>query len=194
MPNFVAVSIVNAKINLMKNYLFPLAIIATLFLSAFTTYQATQWEIGDGYSIKFYGDNPKEGIFNDFSGDIVFDVDNLAASSFKVVIDAASINTGNGMKNKHAKSDKWFQVVTYPEITFTSTSISKTETGYETVGILDMVGVQKEITLPFTFENNTFAGSMVLNRTDFNLGPTTGMAGKNASRALTVEISVPVTK
>jgi len=36
----------------------------------------------------------------------------------------ASINTGNGMKNTHAKSEKWVDAEKYPTITFNSGSIS----------------------------------------------------------------------
>ncbi len=176
----------------MKKLAYPFAIFTILMFSAFTALQTSKWKIAEGYSIKFSSKDPS-GVFKNFKGDIIFDEKNLNASKFDVVIDANSISTGNGMKNKHAKSDKWFDVKTYPEIRFSSTGISKTSSGYSVTGILDMRGVKKEISFPFTFVNNTFSGSFTINRLDYNIGTTKGMAGK-AARELLVEISVPVTK
>ena len=97
------------------------------------------------------------------------------------------------MKNKKAKGEKFFDVEKYPEIKFVSNKFSKTATGYEVTGTLDMHGVKKEVTIPFTFVNNTFTGSFVVNRLDYNVGPEKGMAG-HAGKELTIDISVPVTK
>ena len=58
---------------------------------------------------------------------------------------------------------------------------------------LDLHGVKKEVTIPFTFKNNTFNGSFSVSRFDYNVGPTTGMAGKVGEK-MTLEISVPVSK
>lgn len=176
----------------MKISIYSTAILTILFLSGFTALQTTKWKITEGYSIKFSSKDPS-GVFKDFKGDIIFDEKNLDASKFNVVIDVNSISTGNGMKNKHAKSDKWFDVKQYPEIRFTSSKISKTSAGYSVTGMLDMRGVQKEISFPFTFTNNTFSGSFKIKRLDYNIGTTKGMAGK-AAQELLVEISVPVTK
>lgn len=55
-------------------------------------------------------------------------------------IDVASINTGNGMKNSHAKGATWFDVEKYPTINFVSSAISKSATGYEAKGTLEMHG------------------------------------------------------
>ena len=57
----------------------------------------------------------------------------------------------NGMKNTHAKNAYWPDAEKYPEIKFTSSSVTSNSDGFEAKGILDMHGVQKEITLPFTF-------------------------------------------
>jgi polyisoprenoid-binding protein YceI len=176
----------------MKKILFPIAIVATMAFSAFTTYDAINWKISPSYSIKFTSKNPS-GIFTSFKGDILFDESNLDASKFDVTIDAASISTGNGMKNSHAKSDKWFDAAKYPTIKYTSSKITKTATGYEVIGTLDLHGIQKQITIPFTFTNNTFVGSFDINRLDFKVGTNEGM-NANASTTLKVDVSVPVTK
>ncbi len=176
----------------MKNLKSIAAAFVILVASAFTTANSINWKIADGYSIKFTSKDPS-GVFTKFRGDIVFDEHNLSASKFDVAVDVSSINTGNGMKNKKAKGETFFDVERYPEIKFTSNKFSKAVAGYEVKGILDMHGVKKEITIPFTFINNTFAGSFVVNRLDYNVGPEKGMAG-HAAKELKIEISVPVTK
>ena len=165
---------------------------AIVFLSAFTVNNSMSWQIADGYSIKFAGTDA-EGIFKTMSGDIHFDENNLDASKFSTSIDVASINTGNGMKNKHAKSKKWFDAENYPAITFNSSKFSKTDAGYEVTGTLEIHGTQKEISIPFTFTDNTFQGEFSVNRLDFGVGTMKGMS-KKVSNEIKLEISVPVTK
>jgi polyisoprenoid-binding protein YceI len=168
------------------------AFIILVACTAFTAANSNNWKVTEGYSIKFTSKDPS-GVFTKFKGDIAFDENNLNASKFDVAVDASSINTGNGMKNKKAKGEKFFDVENYPEIKFVSNKFSKTATGYEVRGTLDMHGVKKEVTIPFTFVNNTFTGSFVVNRLDYNIGPEKGMAG-HAGKELTIDISVPVTK
>ncbi|MEM6261758.1 MAG: YceI family protein [Bacteroidota bacterium] len=176
----------------MKTATFLAVILAGLMLSSFTLYNSIKWEIADGYSIKFTSKNP-EGIFSDFSGDVHFDPSDLGSSKFDLTIEVSSINTGNGMKNKHAVSPKWFDAEQFPEIRFVSKSFAQTESGYAVTGDMAIHGVTKEMTIPFTFENNTFVSNFEVNRTDFNIGGTKGMSAK-AATVLTLDVSVPVTK
>src|SRR5579862_9969886 len=137
----------------MKKFIYPFAALVLMAASAFTVFKAQDWKINDDYAIKFDGGDPS-GEFKGLKGTISFDPKDLASSKFDATIDVATINTGNGMKNTHAKSEKWFDADKYPTIRFTSTSITQTATGYAAVGTLDMHGVQKPVTIPFTFENN----------------------------------------
>ncbi|MDH4089232.1 MAG: YceI family protein [Cyclobacteriaceae bacterium] len=170
------------------NYLLTVAVL--IFVSAFTFIQSQDWKVAEGYSIKFDGGDPS-GEFSELKGTIKFDEKNLADAKFDMTLDVASINTGNGMKNTHAKSEKWFDAEKYPTIAFTSSAITKTSTGFEAKGTLEMHGVKKEVIIPFTFDNNTFAGNIEVNRFDFGLDD-----GKHPKMGtiLKVSITVPVTK
>jgi polyisoprenoid-binding protein YceI len=174
----------------MKKHTYLVAAIAIVIASAFTFIQSLDWKIADGYSIKFDGGDPS-GEFTGLKGTIQFDEKNLAASKFEVTIDAASINTGNGMKNTHAKSANWFDVEKHPTIAFTSSAITKTSAGFEAKGTLDMHGVKKEFTIPFTFANNTFTANFEINRLDFGIDD-----GKHPKMVpnMKMSITVPVTK
>lgn len=161
--------------------------------SAFTFIAVQNWQIADGYSIAFSSDDAS-GIFKGFKGTVAFDDQNPATSKFDVTIDVATINTGNGLQNKHAKSDEWFDVLKYPQIKFTSEKIVKAGNGYQVTGTLEIHGVKKSTTIPFTFKKTatggTFAGTFTLNRNDFKLGKPGGDVGE----LIKLDISVPVTK
>ena len=174
----------------MKKAMYPVAALAIIIASAFTVIKSQDWKIADNYSVKFEGGDPS-GEFRGLKGTISFDPNDLASSKFDAAIDVATINTGNGMKNTHAKSDKWFDAEKYPTIRFTSAAITKTSAGYEAKGILDMHGVQKEITIPFTFDNNIFKGSIQVSRLDYNINTAEPNHG---AATFKVDITVPVVK
>lgn len=174
----------------MKKLIYPFVALTLIAASAFTFVKSIEWKIADNYSVKFDGGDPS-GEFKGLKGTISFDPNNLGSSKFSTSIDVASINTGNGMKNTHAKSEKWFDAEKYPTINFTSSAISKTATGYQAVGTLDMHGVQKEITIPFTFTNNTFASTFEVNRLDYNINTA---EPEHGSAKFKVSVSVPVTQ
>src|SRR5665647_1497344 len=175
---------------IMKTIIYPIAAILIFFASAFTFIHSQDWKIADSASVKFDGGDPS-GEFSGLKGIVQFDDKDLANSKFDATIDVASINTGNGMKNTHAKSEKWFDAAKYPTIRFTSSSIAKSASGYEAKGILDMHGVQKEIVLPFNFADNIFTGNLEVNRLDYNINTAEPAHG---SATFKVSISVPVTK
>ena len=177
----------------MKKIMIPLAAVLILAGSAFTFITAQNWQIADGYNIAFSSDDAG-GVFKGFKGSIAFDEQNPATARFDVTIDVASINTGNGLQNKHAKSDEWFDAAKYPVIHFTSQKFTKTPAGYQVTGDLELHGVKKSITIPFTFKRSAaggvFAGTFMVNRSDFKLGK----PGGDVAEQVKLDISVPVNK
>lgn len=176
----------------MANYKFIGLVASILFLSAFTLSGPMSWNISENHSIKF-STKKADGDFKDFTGDIQFDKDNLQNSKFDVQVDVNSIRTGNFLKNKHAKGKNWFNSKEYPTIKFTSKSFAATATGYEVTGTLDLRGIQKDITIPFTFSNNTFKGNFTVDRSEFKVGKTTGMS-KSVGNEIKIDLIVPVSK
>ena len=177
----------------MNKLFYPIAAVLMLAANAFTFLAAPGLQIADGYSIAFTNDEAS-GIFKDFKGTVVFDEQNPGAGKFDVLIDVASINTGNGLQNKHAKSDEWFDAAKYPQIHYVSRSIARAGSGYQVTGDLDMHGVKKTVSFPFTFkrtaQGGVFAGSFTINRSDFGIGK----PGGEVPEAVKLDISVPVTK
>lgn len=96
------------------------------------------------------------GQFTDFEGTIVADLDNLDASSVTFTINAASIDTKNADRDTHLRSADFFDVEKYPEITFTSSKITRSgDNTFAVTGTLTMHGVSKTVTLPVTFLGET---------------------------------------
>ncbi|MEO5891027.1 MAG: YceI family protein [Ferruginibacter sp.] len=166
-----------------------IAVLSTVF--AFTL--PTTWKIADKFNINF-ATTGVSGIFKTFTGNVVFDEQNPATSKFDISIDILSINTGNGMQNKHAKSAEWFDASRYPVIKFTSKKIVKTGVGYTAIGDLQLHGISREVSLPFTFKRGgnggTFEGAFNINRNDFKIGEPGGEVGE----VIKVNVSVPVVK
>ena len=74
--------------------------------------------------------------------------DDIEKSSINVVIDTNSVSTGFEALDTHLKSKDFLEVTTYPEITFQSTSISKTgDKSFDVTGDLTIHGVTKSVTL-----------------------------------------------
>lgn len=161
-----------------------------IFLSAFTILQAVRWNVSEDYSVKFSGS--VNGSFRGLIATIIFDEKNLAASKIIGSVDAGSINTGIGLRNKHAKSESGLNAEAFPRIRFESKSIVKTKNGYEATGLLTIRDVVKEISLPFTFERTggkaIFKGSFVIVPKDYQV------TKSGTPDSVTIDLVIPVSE
>ena len=115
-----------------------------------------------------------KGIFENF--DILFKVseDDPTKSKLSVTIDVSSINTDNEMRDENLMDDDYFNLISFPKISFQSDEIIKTDSSYIAIGVIDMMGLQNELSFDFIFkglgENNRqqkvaiFEGEFTLNR------------------------------
>lgn len=120
------------------------------------------------------------GHFADFAGTIDFNEEAPEQSSVSFTIQAASIDTNTADRDAHLRSEDFFFVDKYPEITFASSKISrKRDDDYDVRGTLTIRGVAKEISLPVTFLGHAtdpwgnarlgFEAETTINRKDFGL-------------------------
>jgi polyisoprenoid-binding protein YceI len=160
-------------------------------MSAYVFVSTTEWRISEGYQIRFEG-KYAHGAFGKMEGKMLFDPQHPGEAKFEVSVDVASIDTGIELKNKHAKSDKWFDAEKFPQIYFSSKSVSRTDTGFIVHGDLELKGIKKEIAIPFKFgqegDRHLFYGKFKVNRGDFGIGKVNG----GESDSTTIEVSVPV--
>lgn len=172
---------------------YPIVAAVLLAGSAFTFITAQSWKIADNFDVKFATTGDAAGIFKGLRGTIVFDGANLAASKIDVSVDAATANTGNGLMNTHLKSAEYLDVKKFPLIQFSSQKIVRSGQAYQVTGVLDLHGVKKPVTFPFTFvqtaTGGTFHATFAVNRIDFKVGKP-GDVDEN----INLDITVPVTK
>ncbi|MFD3550443.1 YceI family protein [Streptomyces sp. NPDC058655] len=88
------------------------------------------------------------GRFTDFAGRIEIAAGDVTASRVDAVIRAASIDTGNALRDAHLTSGDFLDVEAYPEITYRSTGVIPAGTDRWTVrGELSMHGVARPVDL-----------------------------------------------
>ncbi|MBQ0788687.1 MAG: YceI family protein [Oceanihabitans sp.] len=111
-----------------------------------------------------------KGTFKAMTGTLHIDPEDLNTSTINVCIAAKTVNTENEKRDTHLRSEDFFYVANNPTICFTSSTIKRAETGYTATGKLSMLGVTRDVSIPFTYKNKTFVGEFKINRTDYHLG------------------------
>jgi polyisoprenoid-binding protein YceI len=88
------------------------------------------------------------GEFSGVTGTVVYDPQNPANSKVETTIDARTIHTRDEQRDAHLKSADFFDVATYPTITFASTKVEKTgDDEWKVAGNLTIHGVTKQVVL-----------------------------------------------
>ena len=121
------------------------------------------------------------GSFNEFAGSGSFDAENPADSRLSLTIQAASIDTRNPDRDGHLRSNDFFAMDEYPEITFRSTSVEQTgDAEYRVTGDLTIKGITKPVTWDVTYSpiaakgfkgelRRGFSATTQINRKEFGL-------------------------
>ena len=114
------------------------------------------------------------GRFTEVSGTVEVG-ETLAETSVRAVASAASVSTNQADRDGHLRSADFFDVETYPELTFVSTSVSSDSM----IGDLTIEGVTRSVTFDLEFDGvqadpwgNTKAGftaTTAINRSDWGL-------------------------
>ena len=154
-----------------------------------------EWNISDNYQVRFSGSGA-DGTFRGLTGTIIFDPASPEGGRFEVALDARTIDTGNKVKDRHARGDSWFDVEQYPEIRFRSSRIEPSGDQYQMTGVLTLHGVEKQITFPFTFSrqgnSGVFNGTFTVDRKEFGIkGP---FFAFTVGDDFEVSLEVPVSK
>lgn len=104
------------------------------------------------FKIKHLGYSWLIGRFNTFSGGFALDKDAVDKSAVQVDIDVASVDSNHAERDKHLRSDDFFDVAKHPKASFVSTKIEKTgENTANITGNLTLKGVTKPVTLATTY-------------------------------------------
>src|SRR5438477_12851058 len=107
-------------------------------------------------NVIFKTDAPLEsinGTATGISGTVTFDPDNPGAVKGKIIVQANSLHLGNPMQKEHLHSDKWLDVMKYPEISFEVESVKNVRTQgnvttADVTGKMSLHGLARTITVP----------------------------------------------
>ncbi|HEY0458001.1 MAG TPA: YceI family protein [Pyrinomonadaceae bacterium] len=133
-----------------------------------------------GFRVKHMGLVEVPGYFRDFTGTVNYAPQDVTKSTVEFTAKAASVDTGVAPRDNHLRTKDFFEVETYPDITFKSTKIEKKGKGLMLTGDLTMKGVTKSISFPFNvagFLKDAKSGASkmgataetVINRRDFGV-------------------------
>ncbi|HET9057601.1 MAG TPA: YceI family protein [Chitinophagaceae bacterium] len=148
----------------MKKILFVIPVLSVLLLAAFNTPQADsskvqppaagKWTVDKAHSnVKFAISHlvvsELEGYFKIFDGTLEAANTDLSDAIINFTVDVNSINTENENRDKHLRSDDFFNAEKFPQMKFTSTSFKPAGGNkYMLAGNLTI----RDKTLPVTFD------------------------------------------
>jgi len=128
-------------------------------------------------SIKFHvkSSTTIAGKFDKWDATLTFTSPEETTGVLEITIQAASVDTGSGMKNRKLKSKDFFDVEQNPLITFKSTKIVQTGPNtYEVDGDFTIRGISNPEKLTLTISgrgtgSGEIKGAMVFNRKDYGM-------------------------
>ena len=116
-----------------------------------------------------------EGTFDKWDARLTFASSDVTSAKLEINIQAASVNTGSGMKNNKLKGKDFFYVEENPLITFASNKVAQTgPTTFEVDGDFTIRGVTKPEKLLLTVMGKgtgegTIQGTMAFDRKDYGM-------------------------
>ncbi len=133
-----------------------------------------------GFVVRHLGFSKVRGAFEQFGGTVYLDPADLSTLRAEATAQTASINTNEGKRDDHLRSADFFEVETYPTITFKSTGTKNVSgNAFTLAGELTMHGVTKAVELkgeflgegkdPWGGTRVAFEASTTVNRKDYGL-------------------------
>jgi len=187
----------------MKKFLLVSFVVAStgIFVSAFTSVEKkstdpkpsstkgekkvnTKWDLDKAHSflrftVTHMVVSEAEGTFKIWNGSMEHTKEDFSDAKINFAVDASSINTENENRDKHLKSDDFFNAEKYPEIKFVSTSFTpQGGNKYKLDGNLTIRDVTKPVTFDVTYggilkgtrgNKSGFKATTKINRFDYNL-------------------------
>ncbi|HEY8296101.1 MAG TPA: YceI family protein [Micrococcaceae bacterium] len=131
-----------------------------------------------GFTVRHAGISKVRGKFTDLAAVATIGA-TLADAKVSATIQAASFDSGDANRDGHVKGADFFDTEQFPELTFTSTSVSGSGEDYELTGDLTIRGITKTVTFdtefngvavdPFGATRAGFSGKTAISRKDFGL-------------------------
>lgn len=177
-------------------------LVAALLFAGAATAQTT-WDLDKAHSnvqfnVTHMVVSEVNGAFTDFNGAIVSKSDDFNGAEVTFTAKTASVNTGNENRDKHLKSDDFFNAEQFPEIKFKGT-IVKTGGKYQLKGDFTMRDVTKPVVFDITYGGQIDTGRGIkagfkftgkINRLEYGLKWSNKLASGELAVADEVEVVV----
>jgi polyisoprenoid-binding protein YceI len=182
----------------MKKWFAALGLVAALASSSLAA--PTQWTIDPAHSTAEFAVthlevSDVEGTFNKITGSATIDDGDLSKSRVTASIDMSSVDTGIQMRDDDLKSNDFFNVPSYPTMTFQSTKIWKTgDATAKMTGNLTLHGITREVTFdvkllaPAAADRRTAEATTTISRKSFAVGPDSTLIGDDVSITLEIQL------
>jgi len=183
-----------------------LAACALAFAASVAGAQTTTWVSDPNHSevdfaISHISVSKVHGRFGNVDATIQYDAADVTRSTVKATIGVGTVDTGVSGRDNDLKGPKYFDIVTFPSATFTSTSVQKNGDKLTVSGNLTLHGITKPVVLdvegptaPVTDPRNKvhrgFSASTTINRLDFGIGAQAPAAMLGDDVKLTIELDV----
>ena len=181
---------------------------ALLGLSSFASADPVTFELDPAHtnvvaSWSHLGFSNPAAHFGDVDGTLVYDADNVGASSVTVTLPLSGLDGHVDAFNEHLRSADLFDAAKYPEITFTSTGVEAAGEGkLKITGDLTIKGITKSVVLDATLNGRGehpmagreaigFDATTTVSRTDFGLGYAVPAVSDEVVLRITTEGLVP---
>jgi polyisoprenoid-binding protein YceI len=186
-----------------------IAIMSIVLCANYASAELEKWDIDKGHSSVYFDVRHTyatvRGYFEDYTGSVQFDADNMEMGRIKLEVKTKSVNTGIPNRDNHLRADEFFAVKKFPTMTFESTEVKqKQDNKYMVEGNLTVKGKTQKVAVPFTYfgsrENPLKKGQQVagfearfaVNRLDYGVGSgkyvEMGTIGNKVNILVTLEV------
>jgi len=147
--------------------------------------QTSTWKMDPAHSSVNFEISPMEvsnvhGSLTNVNGIVELNDKDITKSSVEATIDTTTVSAGVVMRDNTLKSEDFFNVQKYPQITFRSSSLRRNKGTVQLLGNLTLNGVTRSVTLdldgpspPQTMSGKTISGfsaTGLIRRSDFTFG------------------------
>ncbi len=139
-----------------------------------------------------------QGAFREFATELHYDASQLAASSLKVTVQIASLDTQDRDRDTELQGADLFDAKKYPTAQFVASSFAKGARGVEAVGKLTLRGVTHDLRLPLSIQSTAtgveLSGETTIKRLDYGVGQGDWKSTEWVGDEVKLQYKVPLTK
>lgn len=164
------------KLNLFLSFL----VFAATTITAQTNWSVDKSHSKVGFSVSHLVITDVDGFFKEYDANVTTKGDDFSTANIDFAVNTGSIFTDNDGRDKHLRSDDFFNTEKFPQMVFKGKSMKKvSDNKYKLVGDLTIRDVTRQVELDVKYNGmvkdpwgNTKAGFKVtgeINRFDYNL-------------------------